>query len=448
MPTEAVWQELLDMAEAIPNLADRAFALEIIALCMPSGKGRLRATTLDSAFDVVGGIMAAAVRVEQYYLMAETAFGDDETFCRRCITAIREIWQQHGTNASGRWQREVVDLAYKLDPRLASSFASAFDKDPAREEAKRRFQQRIRVLDRKSRREDQGQSETRLAVSASETAEAFWLKLGALNAGRGTHVPLQTAMLSIQEIGLLNVAKSYPIAAWFIENAKQRLKDTDQVRTALRPIFESTISAAELSSKVVNRMFEEDSSRVALEERESDSNLLIEPGDRQEALEFILKWFSEDDRTYLKIADPYFGVEELPILKALSDLSPGLRIEVLTSREHQKNRKYQEPYSVAYSSYWRHQISDEEPPDIDISIISTLSKGQSPIHDRWWLSNTGGLEIGTSFNGLGESRYSTIRKMSSSDSLDRQQIVDDFLYRRKREHMGEKVVIEYFSIRL
>ncbi len=57
-------------------------------------------------------------------------------------------------------------------------------------------------------------------------------------------------------------------------------------------------------------------------------------------------------------------------------------------------------------------------------------------HDRWWLTKGAGLNIGTSFNGLGGSKDTNIAPLSADEIRQREADATQLLQRSKREHMG------------
>jgi len=79
-------------------------------------------------------------------------------------------------------------------------------------------------------------------------------------------------------------------------------------------------------------------------------------------------------------------------------------------------------------------------------IVGIDSSGKSPIHDRWWLTEGAGLWIGTSFNSLGKTQDSTVRRISGADATQQASNVDQYLFDRKREYNGER--LRYLSITL
>jgi len=51
---------------------------------------------------------------------------------------------------------------------------------------------------------------------------------------------------------------------------------------------------------------------------QAGSGLLVRPGDRASVVEYLRNWITNSVEEYLKICDPYFGLEDLEALQWLS----------------------------------------------------------------------------------------------------------------------------------
>jgi hypothetical protein len=80
-------------------------------------------------------------------------------------------------------------------------------------------------------------------------------------------------------------------------------------------------------------------------------------------------------------------------------------------------------------------------------IVGTQTKHDSPIHDRWWLTQGGGLRIGTSLNSLGRSKSSEISTLQPEAAANLEEEVNQYLQRPlKREHNGERLLYSSFNL--
>jgi hypothetical protein len=275
--------------------------------------------------------------------------------------------------------------------------------------------------------------------------EAAWMVLGSLNARRIAHMRLEYTRDPIRLAANYPLSRAYPILAWVVENAVQRLSTTDQANTTLRQLLEATYLAAEISVRMTTRFSDrlQRTKRRPVKEGD-DGSLLVSAGDREHALQFLRDWFTREVKDYLKICDQFFGPSDLELLMILRSANPACKVQILTSKQHHDQEGLSSP-NVEYLQQWR-WISDQEPPETEIVIVGIESSGKSPIHDRWWLTKGGGLKVGTSFNSLGRAQDSTIMRISNSEFERLESDVDQYLIEKKREYNGEH--LRYLSFTL
>jgi hypothetical protein len=147
---------------------------------------------------------------------------------------------------------------------------------------------------------------------------------------------------------------------------------------------------------------------------------------------------------YLTICDTFFGPEDLEILRLILALKPTIKVRILTSLKHQKQENVPEPYSHSFTQHWR-TISAQDPPDTEITLVGTKS-GDSPIHDRWLLTADSGLRMGTSYRSLGVAKDAELSEIAPQTAAAFEQLVNGYLRRDVREHRGEKLSYQAFSL--
>ena len=128
-------------------------------------------------------------------------------------------------------ERRVVDLAYRIDPELASSLVALNDSDPVRvAERRQRARRRVKVLkmgaDAKVFDEDSSGEDTDLP-------EASWLALGALNAGTGKSLDFKSVHDRLRRSGRLPLTLAYPVVCLCLESMVDRLRSRDKVERGL-----------------------------------------------------------------------------------------------------------------------------------------------------------------------------------------------------------------------
>jgi len=86
------------------------------------------------------------------------------------------------------------------------------------------------------------------------------------------------------------------------------------------------------------------------------------------------------------------------------------------------------------------------PPITDILLMTTEKTQVFPIHDRWMVSRSSGLRIGTSLNGLGARKASEISKVDSVKADEYRAELNPFIGRAIRIHSGERLQFVSFSL--
>jgi hypothetical protein len=241
--------------------------------------------------------------------------------------------------------------------------------------------------------------------------------------------------------------RSYAIFSWLVESFVLTCSTNSQPVSRIQPMFSASLAACEFCLRITARaagvrLFLPSSARLATA---AANHLAVAAGDRANALTFIRAWVEASVEGYIKICDPFFGPDDLEVLKIFLSTDVVCRVLILTSVKHQKQKQIAEPWRRAYNDRWR-EMSDLEPPETDVTIVGTRSGGELPIHDRWWLSRSAGLRFGTSFNSLGTTKHSEISVLSSDQVAGLDAIVDPYLNRTKREHNGERLQLEVFSL--
>ncbi len=434
------WQRHLDAARRIPNLADRALVMTMVAAAMPGREADRRSQIFEEVATSIKDIPVALDRIDRYESLAFYAVDSEPGLAKKYLRLAMGATLEAEDHEAGAQQRKLIDIAYRLDPELAASLASIADTDPARAAARRH----LRSLEMKKAMTAKSGPDIDDSQEAEAYARTAWSLLGALNAGRiETVAPDRTRRLA-EVAARLPLSEAYPILAWIIENATVRFAKTDQALTHLRPLFEATVLGAELAGRITMRTLAT-GRRARLQPNTSgdDGVILFGAGDRTEVMSFLRSWLEQEATSYLTICDEYFGPEDLEVLKLLNAVNPTCRVSILTSQKHLHQKSISNPEEV-FRREWR-RLSDQEPPDTEVLVVGLASSGKSPIHDRWWLTESAGISVGTSFNSLGITQESKITRLSHAERIKLEEDVDRF-FRRQREYNGERLRYTLFTL--
>ncbi len=438
------WENLITVAYTIPNIADRAYVLSVLASVnnLPISRRKDLLKDARKCIDTIPSLIERIVHLEWFSLLA---WNVDSGFCKECLTTALKSSIECDDKNIFSIQRRIIDLAYRLDPDLSSSLASIADDDKARIEMKKNIKRHHELLKIKKNIIDQkGSSDT---VKPSDYIKISWMLLKSLNAGRVNPIHHQQSREYIIKTCGLSLIECYPVFAWTIQNAIIRLSYTDQSSTIIRPMFEATLVGAELAQKITIKATKQNKQTLSfLSKQVNDKSVLIRAGERDYALKYIINWLEKNLKDYLLICDPYFGLNDLDILKYICTIKNDCQVSILTSIKHLENEKIEEPWDKSFKRHWCMRISDQDPPYTFIYVIGTQSQGNSPFHDRWWITNGSGLRIGTSLNSLGLSKSSEISVLSENEAYIINKEVIQYINGTKREYNGEKLKYIVFTL--
>lgn len=395
-----------------------------------------RGALFEEAYEATLAVPCTLDRAERLHLIAgliqKLNPGRAKFFVKEAVAMLRT---KDGDGAD-HLCRELVDLAYQLDPEFASSLTSVFDNDRGREIARRQIgDQKLKERWTKDSQAADGDE-----FVARERAEKVSRDLlGTLNADR---IPQKSFKSCVEILTGSNGASlhwQFWTFNWALENLFEKRSASGEAKGLLRDVFEAVLTASEVGAAIIARAAGHTASIVSPPTKSPES-IVIRSGQRETAFNYLMNWLRENGRTFLYICDPYFGRGELEALQLVMRVHPKLRIRILTSRRKQEQdlSKVALPIQEAYHHYWREHFSDQDPEDCEVVVIGNAA-GDLPIHERWWLTEGAGLRTGTSFNQLGINRDSEIGVLKADEADERIQEVEALISRQKREHLGQRL---------
>lgn len=411
-----------------------------------------RKKCFEEAFSIVKQIPTYTDRVERYRYIAELSADVSTDLCRQSFEAA----MQHATEGSQSQlrslRREILDAAYRIDPEIATSLASLVDDDPARVAVRKnlhtdieRIQSRKRLIGRLFGNRAESNEDTVPPVREHDYPALAWDLLAELNSDRIVTVEMIYTRDFVTLAAEMPLPEAYPILSWVIENTTRRYKNTRQARTYIRPLFEATLTGAQLCTWMANRSGELLKQVKGYSAPDNTTQTAeFKSGDHDSATAYLAEWIGSEVGEYLKIVDPVFSLEDLQLLRLIQSIKPDCRIEILTGKSHLSDLSPN--WEQAYSRHWRQHIAEHDPPDTYISVISVESTGHSPMADLLWLSDGCGLRMSHSFSDFGYMEDSAITHLSEKEARTYEQEFDEYVLRRKRQYNGEKVQLSAFTL--
>ncbi len=442
---EKDWIDLVDEANKIPNISDKSLVLSILASLIPEGcKIITKNTLLNDALKYVENISSYESRVARYNDIKSIIKDVNLNECKESLKkAINDSINENNTDLYN-YQKSIIDFAYDFDEKFAEDLLKIIDNDPARKIISSKLEEHLETLKlNKDLKDNKLNNETYEIKQLSKVSEMF---LASLNSDKAN--PKHIEKLSNWLISAHNfpIYETYNIYSAYLENACYRVQGQHSSIQFLKPFFDYTIKIIQLVKVLAIKSKNKKISYKDIIITSSSNHLIVNPGDKEKALDFIRSWINNNVNDYIKICDPYFTSEDILLIKEISHIKPNIKIQLLS---HFENGNLQDIISD-YKNKWK-EISDENPPDVSIVMVGYKLSGKcqflSPNHDRWYITGNSGLRVGTSFNSLGITQNSEISIMSSSEAKDIEvKIIDKYLNREESFHNSEKLTYFMFDL--
>ena len=440
-PPNPRWDDLIKEGETLTNAADRVYVLAHIAPCLPSKKRKQSKRLFETAEREAGNLRSMEDKYGHHYMIAMLSKNREQSL--RVLKEAFGTVAKTGSRHKAIKENLIVDLAHKLDPELPMQLALLYDDDPAREGYKKRAQKQLNMLQLKK---DLGNIRKSLTVqekrSATDLPSATWNALGALNSGRMVAVNMVRLREMLARAGSYPLNESYPMYSWALSNVMLKYSGTPESQRYIRDIFEGMLRGVKflfLISEADGKL----SFHPEWQDLGDDSNqIFVHAGERIKALKFLQSWLQENAEEQVTIVDPYFSPEDLEIVLQVMKTDPQLEVRILTGKSSQKN--IDGNLSDAYSYSWR-CLCDQSPPYTEIFVVGSEKTGDAPFHDRWILSKSMGLSLGTSLNSLGN-KDSAIRVLGSAEVMQVHSTIERYYKKQVREFNGDHVAYESFEL--
>lgn len=173
---------------------------------------------------------------------------------------------------------------------------------------------------------------------------------------------------------------------------------------------------------------------IALE----DNSIIIKGTERNKATEIFKNFIIEEAEDFLYIIDPYFTIKDVDFLFTIHKCDKNIDIKVLCCKVFSQDEILNE---------WKTTTKDEI-NNCEIIFSYFKSSNEKPIHDRYILSKSSGLRLGTSINSIGSSmKFSEISKMNKKEvnKLLTEELTS-YINGTKKEVNGEKLLRMTYSL--
>lgn len=434
----SVWQDYLSRAETITNVADRVVVVSIVASCA----GATGVFSDNKWFERISkdilSIPSDKDRIERFRWVAEILEPSNKALSRRLLMDAMNLANHLGEmEGIAVCRQKMLDLAHNIEPEFCTQIIEMLDRDEAKV-ATEDLKQHSKLLDCRREAANDIAKFAAEELPIDDLAEIAWRNLAALNAGRQRAQTARDFLALVEQVRRAPLPQAFPIWLWIMENAIR--KATQQsARRVLPSLFDMLCNVADVTLVLVGRA-NSGERMSALGPCES-----IGPGDRETVYQKLREWVLAREMDEIRISDPFFGPEDLDIIKAIADVRPDVQIKVLTSKKQMLQKVHDGDVEEAFRDAWD-ALCEQPPPPTEIIIVGFGRKGDHPIHDRWIVAESTGLRLGTSANSLGFLRVSEMSELSSTQARERGALIDQVLSKSTRDWQGQRLNKSRFEL--
>lgn len=406
------WREICGNAESITNVADRVFVTALIApeiaKYYPNDLSIAR-NLLEKAEAEISSIPNIIDRCDRLQTIADSwnVLGQKSKAEVICDHVFELINQLEGTSADERLKL-LVQAAYKVKADLADDLTSRLDSRlPAQVVHPADLNLEAEKL-RKNPAKIQELQRYKLALQGFIMDQAAQRLLDDFASGRGgSENPIVLNKWLIQA-GFQQPRIGIEIIHWVVESL-HRMTLQISVKNRLSIFLDSAQFIYELARWVSVKKEEGISEQIYGSFPGLNTRFVtFRGGEVEKAKQWIENWLAENAKGYLKICDPYFGIEQFDYLR---HVPADCTVFVITTDMGNLLCGEEEEIKVKVEQYWDN-LTTRSLPRIQLMIIPRILNER--FHDRLIVSSGSGLDIGPSVNSLGTS-FQKITVLSEED---------------------------------
>ncbi len=369
---------------------------------------------------------------------------DDESakfFLKEAMALLEERdWDQAKDEATG----EILELAHSIAPEFAASLTSSID-NPV---AKYKIEQDLATRDlQRQPNKISEQNPDKADLQALLGGAALRLQRS-LCSGRG-QIQLEKLVAQWTYLAVdAQFEETYHVLGWSIEN--DLMRSQQRLSPMLIDTYNGLLDALQMTLLIGETLLGIQKRSQELHRNELDMTPdlhLFFAGNRDEAIKTLKGWLMDNAETYIKIHDPYFTAAELDILKSIP---LDIRVLILTSWKVQQGISPGDIAAVQqrYKEAWN-DLSDQQPPETRIYILGDTEDGDSPMHNRYYITAKGrGIELGTSQSGLGL-KDSHIRILDSNEvNKIEVEFIERLIFFTPSHFKGKRLILNDFALTL
>ena len=445
------WQSVINEASKIPNRSDLIFVNAILLNDIPFDKLNMGSSIKQKMYETtiieLNSISVHYEFIQRVIDVSEYMFSANRTQWKEIVSKAFTLCSnfQQGKEAFSS-RKNLIDSMYRMDPDFAKELINLSDDEEIDERYSKQLKKHIEILEVAKKIKNNKTLADKERDNQFVILQAIDNALRSINSEKVTPKKIQDVSAFLPLGNKLPLHLVLPVYFYYLTNCSKVYKEknlTGIVADLHTENFRKAVKSTNLIEILSNRKKSiEKSNRSFFDENNLITNKVINPGSREKAFAFIKEWMVDELEEFIVIADPYFEIKDLEILKVIKELKPNIDIDILGSRNGGDSN-----IEDKFKEYWSF-ISDEDPPFANITFCWIPENGnQTPFHDRWIITKGGGLRMGTSLNSLGGNKESELSIMTPSEAVNvKENILSEYLERRKRLFSNMKLAYKSFSL--
>lgn len=439
------WQSLLQEARIIPNASDRSFVIATIADLMPASLTKERNEVYEEALIIIADVPSFSDKMGRYEYLINISKRTNKSFAKRCLRHAFVLSSNEESEEHYSYRLSLIDAAYGIDEDFPETLSTVYNDDPARKAIlEKNIFKKKREAEEKKKFDPEVQN-IAYAPEQDKYSDLAWQMLGKLNANN--HAPIKTNNygLFLKGVSEYDYEGMYPLLSYYIHMLGSKFQGRQNSQKYIRPIFDIFRSCTDSFSKIYRL---EVSSKYKVGAVDQERSVVVDVNEMEKAIAFVRSWVEELKGEDIFIFDPYFSIEDFGFVGQVINKDPDFNLTILTTLRQKRRIEVECQGDVidAIVNYWHEHVSTDDLPSIEIIFAGTESMGwELPIHDRWWLSEDGGVSIGTSLNGVGK-KLSCFKKMEIDEAAEIEQKLEAYARKKQRYFDDKRVRYETISI--
>lgn len=435
------WKDLIELAKRVPNSADVAFTLTVLADLIPTKLRSIQTEVFAYSASLIDDLETNIDKLSRYQALIDVSRKYDKKLAKDSIKKALEIASSEEDETMGERRLGLLDLAYSVDDEYANTLSSVIDVDEAKKKVVR-----DEIESKKNERKDRNNFDfSSQEVSKPEDLEKYpalaWDILGKLNASNYKFSSKPDYDKFFGFVSSFSPSDGYPLYSLYISTISLKCTSANLSGKIIRPIFDKALD----NLIFLRSIFKSDGSFHVSGRTRNENNdfIVVDENNKNDVTDFIKAWYSHSDQELFDVVDPYFELESIKLITDIIGLGYQRPIRILTSEKQRKKIEKQYTGSIdelVKDYYLENVCNDGELPDLRIISVGLASLGdEMPPHDRWFLTKSSGIHIGTSVNGLDKKRIYRISKLSLEERENLEHTVRGFLEMTQSRYEGERV---------